>query len=384
MSAIAAVGTISTGSTTLTDPKAAAANLVDQAKAGLEGVPTLAILFATTQYDTESLVSSVSELLDGVPLWGGSSSTGVFRDAGWITSGDGAASLMLIADRPAGVGVVAVGDDGFAAGRTAALEALEHLGGGASVLLTIAFMGPEEEILRGIADVAPGVPVVGGSASDHSPDGKFQQFANGHAYKNHFAIAALGGPIGYAFSNGYRPTGKTVTVTKASGRTVYELGGRRAMDVYSEWVGRPEAEIGGGALVSFSVQYPLLFHKDGITYSAHPVNSNADGSMDFGAAMSPGMVLELGEGSVNGLIAEAGHVVHKAALGVSQPREIVLAHCGGRAIALGDRIGEIPAELEHTVGNLPMIGYLAFGEQGCSVAGIPTHADLSLAALVLG
>jgi hypothetical protein len=245
-------------------------------------------------------------------------------------------------------------------------------------------MGPEEDILKGIAQVAPGVPVVGGTSSDHSPDGKFQQFANGHAFKNHFAIAALGGPVGYAFTNGYRPTGKKVTVTRASGRTAFELGGRRAMDVYSEWVAKPESEIGGGALVSFSVQYPLLFHKDGITYSAHPVNSNADGSMDFGAAMSPGMVLELGEASVNGLIAEAGNAVYRAALGMKQPQAIVLAHCGGRAIALGDRIREIPAEVEHVVGRLPWIGYLAFGEQGCSVAGIPTHADLSLSALILG
>jgi hypothetical protein len=33
---------------------------------------------------------------------------------------------------------------------------------------------------------------------------------------------------------------------------------------------------------------------------------------------------------------------------------------------------------------MPLIGYLAFGEQGVSVEGIPTHADLSLSALVLG
>jgi hypothetical protein len=33
---------------------------------------------------------------------------------------------------------------------------------------------------------------------------------------------------------------------------------------------------------------------------------------------------------------------------------------------------------------VPLIGYLAFGEQGCSVVGVPTHADLSLSALVLG
>jgi hypothetical protein len=376
---------IGTGFTTKTDAGAAAAELVGRARAELQGTPTLAILFATTQYDTESLVAGVSGLLGGVPLWGGSSSTGVFQDTGWITSDGGAASLMLITDRPAGVAVAAVGEgDGFAAGKKAAEAALKQAGGSAGALLTIAFMGPEEEILRGIAEVAPGVPVVGGTSSDHSPDGKFQQFANGHAYKDHFAIAALGGPVGYAFTNGYRLTGKKATVSKASGRTVFELGGRRAMDVYSEWVAKPEAEIGGGALVSFSVQYPLLFHKDGITYSAHPVNSNPDGSMDFGAAMSPGMVLELGEASVNGLIAEAGNAAHKAAQGVGNPKAILLAHCGGRAIALGDRIREIPAELEHVVGRVPWIGYLAFGEQGCSVAGIPTHADLSLSALVLG
>jgi hypothetical protein len=379
------VSAIGTGFTTKTDAAAAAAELVERARAELQGTPTLAILVATTQYDTESLVAGVSKLLGDVPLWGGSSSTGVFQDTGWVTSDGGAASLMLIADRPAGVGVAAVGDgDGFAAGKEAARQALQRLGGKASALLTIAYMGPEEEILRGIAEVAPGVPVVGGTSSDHSPDGKFQQFANGHAYKNHFAIAALGGPIGHAFANGYRLTGKKTVVTKATGRTAYEFDGRRAMDVYSEWVGKPESEIGGGALVSFSVQYPLLFHKDGITYSAHPVNSNADGSMDFGAAMSPGMMLELGEASVNGLIAEAGNVVHKAAQGVGHPKAILLVYCGGRAIALGDRIKEIPGELEHTIGRVPWIGYLAFGEQGCSVPGIPTHADLSVAALVLG
>jgi hypothetical protein len=379
------VSAIGTGFTTKTDAAAAAAELVERAKAGLEGKPTLAILLATTQYDTESLVAGVSGRLGDVPLWGGSSSTGVFQDTGWVTGDGGGASLMLIADRSAGVGVAAVGDgDGFAAGKDAARQALKQLGGEASVLLTIAYMGPEEEILRGIAEVAPGVPVVGGTSSDHSPDGKFQQFANGHAYKNHFAIAALGGPIGYAFSNGYRLTGKKTVVTKASGRTAYEFDGRRAMDLYSEWVGKPESEIGGGALVSFSVQYPLLFHKDGITYSAHPVNSNADGSMDFGAAMSPGMVLELGEASVNGLIAEAGNAVHKAAQGVGHPKAILLVYCGGRAIALGDRVKEIPGELEHTLGHVPWVGYLAFGEQGCAVPGIPTHADLSVAVLALG
>lgn len=378
------MSTFGTGHTTTIDAEAAGAELVRAATAGLDGKPTMAILFATSQYDTDRLASCVSDSLGGIPLWGGSSSTGVFTNDGWITTPGGAAGLMLIAGRPAGVGVAPVGDDAIAAGKAAASQALQQLGGPASALLTLAYMGPEEDILTGVAEVAPGVPVVGGTASDHSPEGKFQQFANGHAYTGHVAVAALGGAIGYAFTNGYRLTGKKAQVTRAEGRRAYELDGRRAMDVYSAWVGKPESEIGGGAILSFSVQYPLLFHKDGITYAAHPVNSNPDGSIDFGAAMSPGMVLEQGENSVNGLIAEAGNAVHKAAEQVSKPQSVILAYCGGRAIALGDRVREIPGELEHTIGHLPWIGYLAFGEQGCSVPGVPTHADLSVSALVLG
>lgn len=378
------MGNFATSATMTTDATTAAEELVARATAGLDGKPTFALLFATTQYDTEMLASRVSGLLGGVPLWGGSSANGVFQDAGWITSEGGAAGLMLVAGRPAGVGVAAVGEDAVAAGQEATRQALAQLGGEPSVLLTIAYMGPEEDLLKGVGEVAPGVTVVGGTSSDHTSENKFQQFANGHAYMGHFAIAAIGGPISYAFTNGYRLSGKKATVTKASGRSAFELDGRRAMDVYCEWVGMPESEIGGGALLVFSVQHPLLFHKDGTTYSAHPMSGNPDGSIDFGAAMAPGMVLELGENSVNGLIAEAGNAVYQAAQGVPKPQAILMAYCGGRAIALGARVAEIPGEVEHAVGHVPLIGFLAYGEQGCSVAGVPTHADLSVSTLVFG
>jgi hypothetical protein len=378
------MASIATASTTVGDAQGAATELVRKARARLDGDPTIAILVATTQYDTQGLVACAFDSLGGIPIWGGSSSSGVFTEEGWLTSETGAAALMLIAGRRAGVGVAEVGDDPVEAGRIATRQALDGLGGTADALLTISFMGPEEDILRGVAETAPGVPVAGGTASDHSPDGKFQQFANGTAYTGSVAIAALGGPVGNAFSNGYRPTGLKATVTKATGRSAFEIGGRRAMDVYTEWVGRPESEIGAGAILSFSVEHPLLFHKDGLTYAAHPVNTNPDGSMDFGAAMSPGMVVELGENSVNGLIAEAGNAAYHAGREVAEPKGVIMAYCGGRAIALGERIREIPAEVEHTLGKLPLIGYLAFGEQGSATPRVPTHADLSVSTLVLG
>ena len=378
------MGTVGTGHTTLPDPLAAASQVVERAMTGLEGKPTLAILFSTTDYDTEALVSAVQKQLGDVPLWGGTSSTGVFAPDGWITGKQGAASLMLLSNRPAGVGVVPVGDDPVAAGKKAAAAALAQAGGSARVLLTLAYMGPEEDLLAGVAQAAPGVPVVGGTSSDHSPEGKWRQFGNGHSYQGAFTIAALGGEVGYAFAHGYELTGKRAVITKAAGRRVIQLDHRLAMDVYSEWTGKPKAELGGGAILLFSVLHPLLIHKDGVTLSAHPVSGNDDGSIDTGARLTEGQTLELGASTPDELIGEVEKVVRDAAKGLAHPTAILLSHCGGRAIALGDRIGEVAGEVQRAVPDLPWIGYLAFGEQGCALPGQASHANLSLSALVLG
>lgn len=92
---------IGIGYTVLPDPREAAKYMVNEARANLAGRPSLAILFSTTNYDTEQLVSNVQKELGDVPIWGGSSSTGVFANDRWITGDKGAAALMLIANRQA-------------------------------------------------------------------------------------------------------------------------------------------------------------------------------------------------------------------------------------------------------------------------------------------
>ena len=115
--------TIGLGYTSLPEPHAAASQLVDQAKRGMLGKPTLAILFSTVDYDLDILVGEVQECIGDTPLWGGTSSSGVFTSQGWITGAKGAAALLLVADRPAGVGGALVGSDPLAAAKAA----VEHL-----------------------------------------------------------------------------------------------------------------------------------------------------------------------------------------------------------------------------------------------------------------
>ena len=57
--------------TTLADPRAAAGQLVREARAGLRERPTLAILFATAAYDPPALVRGGSARAGWVRGWGG-------------------------------------------------------------------------------------------------------------------------------------------------------------------------------------------------------------------------------------------------------------------------------------------------------------------------
>jgi hypothetical protein len=375
---------VATSYTTLPDAKAAAAQLVEQAKAGLKGKPTLAILLSTVDYDLDVLVGAVYAALDNVPLWGGTSSSGVFTAKGWITGEKGAATLMLVADRPAGVGVAPIGDDPVAAGKAAATAAVAPLGGPAKAFLTMPAMGQEAEMLAGMAKVAPGVPVVGGASGESGPAGSMRQFANGKVYQGAYSVAALGGKdVGYAFLHGYKPTGKKAPMTAVAGHKLISIGGRPALDVYVEWSGLPKASIMGGQILVASVPNPLVMHVGNETVTMHPVNANEDGSIDTGVSLTEGLTVELMENSVDGMIAEVGNVVKMAAKGVKAPSAVFLSHCAGRAIALGDRIGEVVGQVNGAV-SVPWVGFLAFGEQGCLESGTDAHANLSLSALVLG
>ena len=229
---------------------------------------------------------------------------------------------------------------------------------------------------------APGVPVVGGSASDAS--GRFLQFGYGHVETNAVAVGAVGGEIGYAFANGYQLTGHKAVITRAQGRKIIELDHRPALDVYAEWTKEQKATVSGGAILTYSVFHPLLMHKNGVTLTVHPVNANDDGSIDTGAAIVEGKTIELGAATLDELINAVAPVVRAAAQNVKKPNAVILSHCGGRAIGLGDRIGDVAGQVKKAVGELPWIGYLAFGEQGTPVPGENAHANLSLSALVLG
>ncbi|MFN2197194.1 MAG: FIST signal transduction protein [Anaerolineales bacterium] len=373
------------GYTTLPDPRAAASQLTDQVQLG-EGVKSsMAILLSTVDYDLETLVSEVQDCLGDTPLWGGTSSSGVFTNSGWVTGEKGAAALMVLSGIPAGVGGATVGDDPAAAAQAAVSQALAQLGEKPVAFLTMPAAGQEDALLEAIRQQAPHTPVVGGASGESGPAGSMRQFANGKVLEGGYSLAAIGGKeAGFAFLNGYQPTGKKAVVTAATGRRLLTLDNRPAMDVYQEWTGLSKEQISGGNILVSSTRLPLVLLLEGQEISCHPVSGNEDGSIDTAVTQPVGATIELRENTLDGMIADVAEVVKTAAEQVSQPSAVFLSHCAGRALALGDRIGEVTGQVESAVGPVPLIGFLAFGEQGTVLLDQPMHANLSLGALVFG
>jgi hypothetical protein len=373
------------GYTTLPDPRAAATQIVDQAQLGLEDKPSLAILLSTVDYDLDTLVSTVQDCLGDTPLWGGTSSSGVFTSSGWITGEKGAAALMLLAGLPAGVGAASVSGEPAAAAKAAVSQALVQAGSPTVAFLTMPAATQEDALLDAIRQQAPNTPVVGGASGEHGAAGSMRQFANGKVLEGGYSLAAIGGKeVGYAFLNGYQPTGKKAVITAASGRRLISLDNRPALDVYQEWTGLPKEKISGGNILVSSTRLPLVLLLEGQEISCHPGSGNEDGSIDTSVTLPVGATIELRENSLDGMIADVAEVVSAAAQKVDQPCAVFLSHCAGRALALGDRINEVTGQVEKAVGPVPLIGFLAFGEQGSVLLDQPMHANLSLAALVFG
>ncbi|MHC1600020.1 MAG: FIST N-terminal domain-containing protein [Candidatus Methanospirareceae archaeon] len=100
--------------------------------------------------------------------------------------------------------------------------------------------GEEEEILAGIEEVTgKDVPVFGGSSGDNDITGKWKQFANERVYSNGISLTAIYTDlkVGWALEAGYKRSEYRGTITKAEGRTIYEIDNQPAAEVYNYWTG---------------------------------------------------------------------------------------------------------------------------------------------------
>jgi hypothetical protein len=374
------------------DAEEAGIQAAKQAAASV-GTPGLAIALTTDAYEADGLLKGLNEALPGVPVFGGTSSRGIATSEGFKPSDGGVVGVLALSSSEwrFAVGGAEIRHDAVEAGHQAA-ERARLDGRLPNLYLMTVSPGHEEDVLTGIAEIAPSVPVIGGSVAYDSSPGRANAFSDLVAYRSGVALAGIYSltQIGWAVGSGYHPTGLRARVTAADGRLIHELDGRQAGRVYTEWTELSQGAIEGSRLSAASVLNPLG-HMDpcsGRYVIKHPVESLPDGSLVVGAKSQVGDEVVLMQATVDDLIAEVGTVVRaamaRAGLRKGQVSAVYLVCCARRLRCLEGRQDEIVGQVEEAAGRVPFLAHFSFGQQASLPSQKNVHGNLMISALVLG
>ncbi|MDI1450933.1 FIST N-terminal domain-containing protein [Polyangium sp. 6x1] len=378
-----------------------AASVARHALGGKE--PRLAIVAATVDHDASVVHAAFREALPGVPLHGATTSLGVLTGSGVVMGANGGVGVLLLGagqDASFAVGSADLAEGAREAGRKAAraLASSGPAGEPPRLVFLAVTPGREEEILAGIADVLPGVPVFGGSAADHTIEGAWSIFTDRGVLREGVTLAGLWGAsvrLGAVIEAPYEPTDKRAVITASNGRAIEKLDGRPATEVLHGWIGdsiAAEVREGGNLLMQTAVT-PVGIARGGDAAQPfylllHPAHAHPEGRIDVFAEAPQGATVCLMSGSADSLVGIVDRLVDRCLAAANiEPRDArgaFLIYCAGCAGAVGSRIEEVLSRLRGRLGDIPILGFCTFGEQG-HVPGVGNvHSNLSVSLVIAG
>ena len=163
------------------------------------------------------------------------------------------------------------------------------------VLLADPYSFPVDAFVERSGDVLPGLPLVGGLASGGGGPGSVRMFIDDEVIDSGAVGVVIGGPIVAAtlVSQGARPIGPTMVVTKAEDNILYELAGAPALtkleQIVAELTAEEQALAAGGLLIGVAMDEYADEHEQGDFLVRGVVGADTDAS-----AIAIGDVVEVG------------------------------------------------------------------------------------------
>lgn len=361
--------TFGTGHSLITDPAAAARAAVRGALGGrspAEG--DLVFVFPTIGYDPHAFLEAAQHEAGPAHVVGCSA----FASAapGQVVTDGCVATYVPAAGCSFGVASVErLGNDLFAAARTAAEQALERAGEAhphsALLVLSDGLAGDQREIVRGTyAATGAMVPLVGGAAGDDLSLRQTYQFADGRVMTNGIVAVWINSPqpIGVGVAHGWRPVGRPLMVTRVEGNLVHEIDGRPAVDAYLAEVGHEMLD--NEAFAAKVMNHPLgLVTESGRYEIRHIMDRTDDGGLVMFGYVGEGAVVRAMDSDCNRLLTAASDAASDALeLLEDAPRGALVFSCAARAPTLGDRLAHEMSMVSDRLGGCPAGGFFTYGE----------------------
>ena len=217
----------------------------------------------------------------------------------------------------------------------------------------------------------PACVVTGGLAADGDRFERTWVWEGGEIHSGHTAAVAFYGEslrVGHGSKGGWDIFGPERLVTRSSGRVLYELDGRPALELYKTYLG----ELASG-LPATGLLFPLALRSgdadvgspDGQVVRTILGIDEAEQSMTFAGEVPEGVLAQLMKANFDSIIAGAQQaaLLTRQVCPDQQEGLAIAVSCVGRRWLLGERTEE---ELERTLDVLPrgfqQVGYYSYGE----------------------
>jgi small ligand-binding sensory domain FIST len=238
-----------------------------------------------------------------------------------------------------------------------------------AVLLADPYTFPVDAFVERSGEVLPGLPLVGGLATGHGGRGTTRLFADGEIVNSGAVGVLLGGSLmtSTVVSQGARPIGPPMVVTKAEDNILYELAGMPALAKLEEIVaGLPDGERGlveAGLLIGVAMDEYAEEHERGDFLVRGVIGADPEVG-----ALAAGEIIEVGQ-TVRFHVRDAGaadeDLTHLLGdLDLAPIEGALLFSCSGRGRAMFPNSDHDVRALRDVLGRPGIGGFFAAGEIG--------------------
>ena len=250
------------------------------------------------------------------------------------------------------------------------LDGLPDAGDSHGTLLLVAdpFTVPLDGALRALEEVSPSVQVVGGAASAAAGPGGNRLLLDGAVYQQG-AVGVLiqGAPVTVVVSQGCRPVGTPLTVTRAHGTLLERLAGADALERLQECASEASDEdrflMGMGLQLGIVVdEHQLDFGPGDFLVRAVLGADPTNGSLRIGDEVEVGQTVQFHVRDASAADDDLRTLL--AGVDPSEARGALVFSCNGR----GERFFGLPSHdagvVDQLLGPLPTAGMFCAGELG--------------------
>ena len=374
--------------------------------------PSVALIYASTNYDLQKVLDGITSLTKNIPLLG--TSTGGEEINGLITESDVITVVLLASPYlrvHTGIGqqleknCERAVEEAFRQAHVDEYLSHQNLSG----QLKVSYVNPYKSIFA--LTFLPGkvngynakgfevanllrkksgnkLPIFGACSSNTDINTPTYQLFNGKVYTDSLVLGLFETDLkfGIGKAHGFIPTENHMVVTRAKDYIIKELDYRPAAEVYAAAYNISLRELKANPEQYFQSRPLGIRDLHGSYYLVDCYRVTEENSIELHMPIQENTLLTMMESNVQRIINSEQKSINKALLHgeVNNPALVLLHSCIIRKKILGDQKKDCIGLITEKLRNTSVAGFYSYGEQGISEEGIPLYFNGTAVALAIG